>query len=523
MAATKWEALSPYDSLVNLDGVEPREYQINIARSVFSGKNTLVVLPTGLGKTLISVFAIAKCLYGHKKALILAPTKPLSEQHYVTLSKMLKVESGWIRLLTGRVAAKERMREEDDARIIVATPQTIANDIKAGRLSMWDFGLCVFDECHRAMGKYAYTFVADECKEHGVQIMGMTASPGSKKRNIETLVAILGIESIEIRSRFDPDVAKYVLGKSNEVVYVDKGPVVSRISSLLAPIISEHLAKLNGMGLCPFKNFETMPKGRLIEIGRIISGLKAENYKFAALQHYVYILDLLHAYDMANVEGLYPFVSYMNSLEMREKKSRVVQSILSNQSVKLAVEAARAALASGEEHPKMRRTVEVIRDKFPNSSVIVFAQYRSTTQKLAEMLNSSGISAMQFVGKKEGVTIADQQRVIADFRAGKFRVLVATSIAEEGLDIPGVDAVVFYEPVPSEIRTIQRMGRAGRMNFGNVVIMVARGTKDERYLLVSKSREGKMHDIVSQINESLSKKAFNHYDSNMDGAGQRLL
>ncbi len=139
------------------------------------------------------------------------------------------------------------------------------------------------------------------------------------------------------------------------------------------------------------------------------------------------------------------------------------------------------------------------------------------------MLNSSGISAMQFVGKKEGVTIADQQRVIADFRAGKFRVLVATSIAEEGLDIPGVDAVVFYEPVPSEIRTIQRMGRAGRMNFGNVVIMVARGTKDERYLLVSKSREGKMHDIVSQINESLSKKAFNHYDSNMDGAGQRLL
>jgi ERCC4-related helicase len=50
----------------------------------------------------------------------------------------------------------------------------------------------------------------------------------------------------------------------------------------------------------------------------------------------------------------------------------------------------------------------------------------------------------------------EQSAVLESFRNGEFDVLVATSIAEEGLDIPEVDLVVFYEPIPSEIRYIQR-------------------------------------------------------------------
>ena len=72
---------------VNTSLVEPRAYQINIIRSAYSGKNTLVILPTGLGKTIIAVFAIAKALHEGKNALIVAPTKPLSEQHFQSLDK----------------------------------------------------------------------------------------------------------------------------------------------------------------------------------------------------------------------------------------------------------------------------------------------------------------------------------------------------------------------------------------------------------------------------------------------------
>ncbi|HNW37759.1 MAG TPA: ERCC4 domain-containing protein, partial [Methanosarcina vacuolata] len=78
------------------------------------------------------------------------------------------------------------------------------------------------------------------------------------------------------------------------------------------------------------------------------------------------------------------------------------------------------------------------------------------------------------------------------FRAGEYNVLVATSVAEEGLDIPSTDLVLFYEPIPSEIRSIQRKGRTGRQHKGRVIILVTKGTRDEAYYWSSKSKEKKM-------------------------------
>ena len=82
--------------------------------------------------------------------------------------------------------------------------------------------------------------------------------------------------------------------------------------------------------------------------------------------------------------------------------------------------------------------------------------------------------------------------------------MVATSIAEEGLDIPQVDLVVFYEPIPSEIRYIQRRGRTGRKSAGTVVILATKNTIDERYLYSSKRRIEKMKQILSSISSSLT-------------------
>ena len=113
--------------------MEPRAYQINIIKSVDSGMNTLVILPTGLGKTLIAVFAIAKALHEGKSAILLAPTKPLSEQHYKTLSDLLNVDKDIVLLLTGALSGKKREELESHARVIAATPQTVANDLQEGQ------------------------------------------------------------------------------------------------------------------------------------------------------------------------------------------------------------------------------------------------------------------------------------------------------------------------------------------------------------------------------------------------------
>ncbi|MCL4411141.1 DEAD/DEAH box helicase, partial [Candidatus Marsarchaeota archaeon] len=333
-----WEDLNPYNAIVNTTGMDARAYQINILKSIFAGRNTLVVLPTGLGKTLIAVFAISKSLYEGKKALMLAPTRPLSEQHYDSLLKLLKINAKDIFLATGSVRGSKRQEMESASRVVVATPQTIYNDMIKGRLSLSDFGIVIFDECHKAVGKYSYTYIANECKERGIQVLGLTASPGSDQKRIKDLVGALDIEKIEARSSLDDDVAPYVMGTSTRTVYVEKSESIKAITAVLKPVIDEHLHNLYKIGMSPFKEFERMPKGKLIEIGNNISKIEAKNYRFNAMFNYVYLLNLVHAYDLISTEGIYPFLSYFESLQSREKKSRSLESMLKNAEVKKAID-----------------------------------------------------------------------------------------------------------------------------------------------------------------------------------------
>lgn len=513
-----WSALAPFDRLVKTELVEPRAYQINITKSIYSGRNTLVVLPTGLGKTLIAVFAIAKALQGGKKALFLAPTKPLGEQHFHSLEKMLNIDKEHMLLLTGSISGSARKELEEKAKVIAATPQTFANDLKRGRVTLEDFGIVIFDECHKAVGRYAYTYIADECKLRGVQMVGLTASPGSDRKKIKALIDELGIDNIEIRVSTDLDVEQYVMQKDITTLMIEKGPTINAILASLRPIIQEHLTNLYKHGLSPFKDFENMPKGRLLQIGDTIKKIKADNYRFMGVHSYVYVLTLVHAYDLAATEGIYPFVSYMDSLEKRDEKSNVVKSILANKSVLDAVRIAKDALNRNEEHPKMPLMINLLKNDLKGKSVMIFAQYRSTTKRLAELITANGIMAKEFVGKKTGMTQGQQQETINQFRDGKFKVLVATSIGEEGLDIPAVDAVVFYEPVANEIRSIQRKGRAGRMKFGTIIIMAAKGTKDEAYLFISRIREKRMKETVMKIKAELPNRPIRKSSD-----GQRFL
>jgi Fanconi anemia group M protein len=509
--APSWSELSPYDGLVRTELIEPRDYQINIAKSIYSGSNTLVVLPTGLGKTLIAIFVIAKALHEGKKAILLAPTKPLSEQHHKSLETLLNIEKSQILLLTGELTGRKRKALENGARVIAATPQTVANDLKAGRLDFDDIGVVIFDECHKTVGRYAYTYIADHCKENSVQAVGLTASPGSNREKIMKIVDVLGVQNIEIRISTDPDVEPYVMGKTIRTHYVEKSPELNAILAELKPVIDQHLHRLYTRGLTYTDDITKLPKGRLLEIGDNIKKIQADNYRFMAMYSYVHVLDLEHAYNLAASEGLYPFVSYFDSLQSRENKSRTVSSILKNENVAGAIRRAKEALAEGREHPKMFELIKLIKADYPHSALIIFAQYRSTIKKITELLNAAGITARAFVGKGDGITQENQKQVIQDFRDGAFKVLVATSIGEEGLDIPSVDAVVFYEPVPSEIRNIQRKGRAGRLAYGEVVILVTKGTKDETYLMISRNRERRMREIVLAIKDVVERR----------GAGQR--
>ncbi len=166
----------------------------------------------------------------------------------------------------------------------------------------------------------------------------------------------------------------------------------------------------------------------------------------------------------------------------------------------------------GLNHPKVLALQEEVRRHLwnnPSARILVFTQYRDTATHLVMELNTlSGVKVKRFVGQASrendpGLSQDEQAQILRDFREGRLNILVATSIAEEGLDIPVVDLVIFYEPVPSEIRYIQRKGRTGRKSIGKTVILAAKDTYDIAYLYASKRRLEKMKGIVASLNKQL--------------------
>ncbi|KXA95794.1 hypothetical protein AKJ65_00565 [candidate division MSBL1 archaeon SCGC-AAA259E19] len=88
--------------LVRSDVVEEREFQTKIAEKATEG-NTLVVLPTATGKTIIGALAASHFIYNYsdRKFLMMAPTKPLVEQHRDTFLSVLKLRPEDVQVLTG--------------------------------------------------------------------------------------------------------------------------------------------------------------------------------------------------------------------------------------------------------------------------------------------------------------------------------------------------------------------------------------------------------------------------------------
>src|SRR2546428_883515 len=180
-------------------------------------------------------------------------------------------------------------------------------------------------------------------------------------------------------------------------------------------------------------------------------------------------------------------------------------------------EAIQLAEATEVEHPKLAKTGWIVRKQFmekPDSKIIVFAHYRQTADRITQDLaRIPSVRPMRFVGQASrgediGLSQKEQVHILEKFRAREVNVLVATSIGEEGLDIPQVDLVVFYEPVPSEIRTIQRRGRTGRSAAGRVIMLVTQGTRGEGYLYSARRKERKMHVELDRLRKELKEKNF---------------
>jgi len=462
------------------EGITPRKYQTEIAESALRGGNTLVVLPTGLGKTLIAVLVIER-MAGEGAALFLAPTKPLVQQHLVTIKDMVPGVDAIS--ITGEVPKVKRSSEWGCHDVIIATPQTVEKDL--GMIDKRRFSLVVLDEVHRAIGKYAYAEIAREFRPHS-KILGLTASPGGKKAKIDEITETLGISNVESRDHMDDDVKPYV--KEMDVEWV---PVQEREEYAVA---KQRLHLLTGWYLDMVKRygFRVYGRSRKMMIAARGAILKSRlKTKYNAIKYLSAAINLDYATEMLEVQSMGAFFNYIENLKARESKG--VQLLLKDGRLQEIIEwVGRNKVI----HPKMEKLMEIIGMDM-DAKYIVFSQYTAQIEYLEKTLGIFGFKCKKFTGQRKGFTRKKQLEIIERFRNGEFNVLIASSVGEEGLDIPSVDYVIFYEPIPSEIRSIQRRGRTGRAKKGFVKVLIAKGTRDEAYLYSSKSKERKMRKIIT--------------------------
>ncbi|HJJ71402.1 MAG TPA: DEAD/DEAH box helicase, partial [Methanocorpusculum sp.] len=488
--------------------IEARSYQTAIADSALSA-NTLVVLPTGMGKTAVALL-VAAARIDSGKILMLAPTKPLVEQHFRYFSKNLLLEEGDVVMFTGSTASPKRVEAWNSARFVVATPEVIKNDLIAGRYDVKDVSLLVVDECHRTVGNYAYVFIGRRYNETASSplVLGMTASPGSDPEHVAEICEHLSITSVESRVETDADVRPYVHERDLEYMTLELPEDLWLAVSVLNSLLDDRLTKLGDMGYrVPRREALSMKALNALRAQIQMRMQEKDKTAYTAVSVHAELMKLKHGVMLAESQGSTALRAYLLRLQTEGHGggSKASQRICADSRFQRLLSLSESW--TKELHPKADAVVRIVQEQmteFADSKIIVFVTYRDSVQMLVDYLNDAGITARRFVGQasrdsEKGLSQKQQIEAIRQFREGEYSVLVATSVGEEGLDIPATDLVVFYESVPSEVRSIQRKGRTGRNTSGKVIVLITKGTADETFRWVSNAKEKQMLKGVSAM------------------------
>jgi ERCC4-related helicase len=502
------------------NAIEVRSYQINIARAS-EQKNALVVLPTGMGKTIIALLLIAKNLHQQgTKILFLAPTKPLVIQHAEFLRAYLTIDPDSITVFTGEISPAKRADLWEKSALIVSTPQVIQNDLLSKRINLEKVSFIIYDEAHHAVGDYAYVLVSEMYQRQRPKghALGITASPGNDVEKIKEICHNLDINHIEIRTKYDPDVKPYVHELSLQWREVSLPTEFSQILQLLRRALAERLRILHDYGVLESPSVSLINRKRLLEVQQTIQLAIRETpqtskHLYQAASKQSEAMKLHYALELLQTQGVHALRQFLQRIhaEASTKAGSKASKVLMKDPIVLETLAYVKTLQI--EHPKFQELATIVRNEFqrdPHSKIIVFTHYRDTALQVKETLKEvQGCRPVRFIGQSgklndKGLTQKQQAEIVHHFKDGTHNVLIATSVAEEGLDIPSTELVVFFEPIPSEIRTIQRRGRTARKMAGRVIILITKGTPDEGYYWASKRREKRMHTELELLRSQLS-------------------
>jgi Fanconi anemia group M protein len=498
--------------LIKAGSMEKRDYQEKVVAEA-AAANVMCVLPTGLGKTPIAVMVAALRLsrFPDSRVLVMAPTRPLVSQHMKSFAGFFNMPDEKLGSVDGTVHPEERKEIYRDKVVIFATPQTVANDLHRNRVSLKNFSLLVLDEVHHAVGKYSYLYVTKRYQKEAdnPRLLGLTASPGWRRDKVDEVFRNAGMENVCIMSEDDEEVRPWVRKKHMEWVEVSLPGSFMKIKLILDEAFRKRAEKLAAFGLK--KPPKYVNRRDLLDLQtQFHQAIRRGNrMAFSGASLVAQLIKLEHARDLLGTQGISQLEAYWSKL--RDEDSRAAARLLNDRDVSGAAFLTRKLFEAGSRHPKISELCRIVHTQFaekPDSRIIVFANYRNSVREIVKVLSGvAGARPAEFVGQKEGMSQKEQAETLDDFRKGKYNVLIGTSVAEEGLDIPAMDVAVFYEAVPSEIRAIQRRGRVGRQAAGRIIILITKGTRDEAYHWTSRNKESRMHSTLSDMRRGIGQDA----------------
>jgi len=507
--------------LLKRDLIIRRAYQENIFINCLN-KNSLVVIPTGLGKTIIALMLAVHKLTEKtdSKVVFLAPTKPLVEQHYNSFRELTLIPSEALMPITGTISPETRKDMWSDLKIAFMTPQTFQNDIITEQYSIKNVSLIIFDECHRAVGDYAYCFIAKKYMEaaSSPQILGLTASPGSTEEKINEVKQNLFIDHLEIRTEKDSDVKPYIHTVDTDWIKIKLPKEFLEIKNVLDEKLKACYKYLKQCDLINSHDIKKINRKDILKVNNVInrkiSVTRDSNEKFEmfyAKKLAANAIRLSHMTELIETQGINALKDYVEKNEEKIKKNtanKSLKELFADKDFKRVRELTLSLQSKGLIHPKIEKLKEILHSQInenEGSRILVFCHFRDSVNNIVRVFeDDSVIRAHKFVGQAKkgsdkGLTQKEQVKLLEEFKNGTYNTLIGTSVAEEGLDITECDLVVFYDVVPSAIRSIQRRGRTGRKKEGKVFVLMAENTRDEGYYWVEKAKEKSMKQSLNKI------------------------
>ena len=498
--------------MLSSDIIEARAYQLEAADEALTG-STMLVLPTAAGKTVVAWMVIAERLQSTTGwALVIAPTVALVEQHLRGLVPVLQgIEPISV---TGKNPVAKRVDLWGSSRVIVATPQVVRNDIVRGSLDLTDCSLLVVDEAHHATGEHAMAQVGEMYLSQASNplVFATTASPGSRKDLVREVCSRLDIERIHLRATDDPMLVEHLAGLELQEIRVT---VPDEIRELAEPLVLWQRGIVDrqrrlGRYVMPGAISHAGLSNAMDRAQTAIS--RGESNAYQSVSQIATAMRLHHLINHLLSQGCAASREFLMRLSTGDRSTtKSTRGFLRDPRISGLI---RSLEEMDEMHSKVGAVRRLVRERLrrdSDSRVIVFATFRDTVSALEiAIADLKDARPVRFVGQSsrggsEGLSAKQQVERLDEFRDGSANVLVATSVGEEGLDIPSADLVIFYEPVTSEIRTIQRRGRTGRHREGEVVVLIAEETRDEGAWAAAERREEYMRRAVHRVRREIAR------------------